>query len=121
MLPIELLIVRNMDALIQEVSAPFALFDERGVAFDSVQFASRVKQFRERGQRTFDFAIGDAYGFPAQFKEQAEERLALSSFTLPHRLAQLVAVEQLYRAGTILTGHPYHHGDESKNSIKLPT
>jgi 23S rRNA (pseudouridine1915-N3)-methyltransferase len=55
------------------------------------------------------FAIGDAHGFDEAQRGKATRLLGLSRLTLPHRLAQLVLCEQLYRAGTILAGHPYHH------------
>jgi 23S rRNA (pseudouridine1915-N3)-methyltransferase len=54
------------------------------------------------------FIIGGADGLPEQVKQSARLLLRLSSLTLPHALAQVVLLEQLYRAATILTGHPYH-------------
>lgn len=56
------------------------------------------------------FVIGGAYGLDADFLRQARHRLALSPMTLPHDLARLVLAEQLYRAGTIVRGEPYHKG-----------
>lgn len=55
------------------------------------------------------FVIGGADGIPAELAREAHERLSLSRMTLPHRLARLVLVEQLYRAMTIRKGEPYHH------------
>ncbi len=55
------------------------------------------------------FVIGGADGIPAEIVAAANERLSLSKMTLPHRLARLVLVEQLYRAMTIRRGEPYHH------------
>ena len=57
----------------------------------------------------FDMDRTLLYGFSAQDRSDATKLLALSKLTLPHRLAQLVLIEQLYRAGSILAGHPYHH------------
>ena len=52
--------------------------------------------------------IGGAYGLSPQVLERADRKLSLSAMTLPHELARLVITEQLYRAGTILRGEPYH-------------
>jgi 23S rRNA (pseudouridine1915-N3)-methyltransferase len=57
------------------------------------------------------FAIGGAFGLGDAVLDRAARRLSLSPFTLPHELARLVLAEQLYRAGTIVRGEPYHKGD----------
>ena len=75
--------------------------DERGEDLSTAQFA------RLLGQETF-FLIGGADGLPAEVKKRAHRTLRLSSMTLPHALAQVVLIEQIYRAATLLTGHPYH-------------
>ena len=56
------------------------------------------------------FAVGDAYGHDPAVLAAAQSRLSLGRMTLPHQLAHLLLVEQLYRAGCILAGAPYHHG-----------
>lgn len=81
--------------------------DERGDELTSVAFAARVKKWLERGQDVA-LVIGGSDGLAPAVLERAEERLAVSRFTLAHRLARLVLVEQLYRAFTILRGEPYH-------------
>ncbi len=58
------------------------------------------------------FVIGGAYGLPEELLRRARHRLSLSTFTLPHDLARLFLAEQLYRAGTILRGEPYHKATE---------
>jgi len=62
-------------------------------------------------QRVFaiTFAIGGADGLPAALSARANLRLSLSAMTLPHRMARLVLLEQIYRALTIIRGEPYHH------------
>ena len=75
--------------------------DERGEALTTRQFAGLL------GQETA-FVIGGADGLDPGVKRSASLLLRLSSLTLPHALAQVVLLEQLYRAATILTGHPYH-------------
>jgi 23S rRNA (pseudouridine1915-N3)-methyltransferase len=75
--------------------------DERGDDLATAQFA------RLLAQETV-FLIGGADGLPDDVKDGAERIVRLSSMTLPHALAQVVLVEQIYRAATLLTGHPYH-------------
>lgn len=58
------------------------------------------------------FAIGGAFGFDPAVRRRAQQTLTLSAMTLPHELARLVLAEQLYRAGTILRGEPYHKGPD---------
>lgn len=108
-LPIELVHLRKLDDLRSRAEPPLVLLDERGEQVDSEGLASWLGDWRERGTRRVDFAIGDAHGFDDADRRRAERVLALSKLTLPHRLAQVLLVEQLYRAGTILAGHPYHH------------
>jgi 23S rRNA (pseudouridine1915-N3)-methyltransferase len=81
--------------------------DETGDALTSLQFAGWLREVRERA-RDVAFVIGGAFGLPASIRERADRRLALAAWTLPHELARLVLAEQLYRAGTIVRGEPYH-------------
>jgi 23S rRNA (pseudouridine1915-N3)-methyltransferase len=75
--------------------------DERGRDLTSAQFAALL-----RTETTF--VIGGPDGLDESVKKDATLLLRLSSLTLPHALAQVVLLEQIYRAATILTGHPYH-------------
>ena len=81
--------------------------DERGTSFTSAAFAAFLQQARERA-KDLAFVIGGAYGLDPALVSGAQARLALSPWTLPHELARLVLAEQLYRAGTIVRGEPYH-------------
>ena len=81
--------------------------DERGSAMASDQFASWLQREREAG-RDLAFVIGGAYGLAPELRDRAPVRLTLAPWTLPHELARLVLAEQLYRAGTIVRGEPYH-------------
>jgi 23S rRNA (pseudouridine1915-N3)-methyltransferase len=83
------------------------VLDERGDELTSRELAGRVARWLERGQDVA-LLIGGSDGLAPEVLARAEERLALSRFTLAHRLARLVLVEQLYRAMTILRGEPYH-------------
>lgn len=84
------------------------LCDERGKTYTSVDFAKRMQQWHEQ-HGTVALAIGDAYGFTDEFAAAAQHKIRLSDFTLPHQMAHLIAVEQCYRAATIVHGLPYHH------------
>jgi 23S rRNA (pseudouridine1915-N3)-methyltransferase len=81
--------------------------DERGDELTSALFAQRVQRWLERGADV-SLLIGGSDGLAPALLARADERLAVSRFTLAHRLARLVLVEQLYRAMTILRGEPYH-------------
>ncbi len=81
--------------------------DERGTTMTSAKFATFVQDARERA-RDLAFVIGGAYGLADSLRDRAQTRLALAPWTLPHELARLVLAEQLYRAGTIIRGEPYH-------------
>jgi 23S rRNA (pseudouridine1915-N3)-methyltransferase len=83
--------------------ARLVVLDERGRDFTTSQFAQLLAQ-------PSAFVIGGADGVSGSLKDRAELLLRLSSLTLPHALAQVILVEQLYRAATLLTGHPYHRG-----------
>lgn len=85
------------------------LLDERGPQIDSPTLAQWIDRYRDAGEKRVTFAIGDADGFDDDDRQRADALLGLSRLTLPHRLAHLLLCEQLYRAGTILAGHPYHH------------
>lgn len=85
------------------------LLDERGEQVDTLALAEWVRAWQQRGVRRVDLLIGDAIGHTDQARALADRSLALSRLTLPHRLALVLLCEQLYRVGTVLAGHPYHH------------
>ena len=80
---------------------------EDGARMSSEEFARWLQAARERA-KDFAFVIGGAFGLPKALLERAKPRLSLAAWTLPHELARLVLAEQLYRAGTIVRGEPYH-------------
>ena len=88
-------------------AATLVACDERGAAMRSEAFARWLQQRRERAQDVA-FAIGGAFGLDDAVREHAGTVLALAPWTLSHELARLVLAEQLYRAGTIVRGEPYH-------------
>lgn len=81
--------------------------DERGKDFTSAQFSAKIRAWLDSGVATA-FVIGGPDGLDPALKRECELLLRLSSFTLPHALARAVFAEQLYRAASLLTGHPYH-------------
>jgi 23S rRNA (pseudouridine1915-N3)-methyltransferase len=78
-----------------------------GRTLDSAQFADFLQNARDQ-DRDLAFLIGGAFGLPSELAAQSSVRLSLASWTLPHEIARLVLVEQIYRAGTIVRGEPYH-------------
>jgi 23S rRNA (pseudouridine1915-N3)-methyltransferase len=87
--------------------ASWVLLDPGGKQLTSPQFARWLADLRGRGTRELVFLCGDAEGFPDELQHKAEAKLALSPMTLPHELARVVLVEQIYRAYAFLAGHPY--------------
>ncbi|WP_426749223.1 23S rRNA (pseudouridine(1915)-N(3))-methyltransferase RlmH [Myxococcus sp. Y35] len=81
--------------------------DERGSLLDSVEL-SRYVEKAQTGAKDLLFVIGGDEGLDARVRDAANLTLSLSKMTLPHRLARVVLIEQLYRAFTILKGEPYH-------------
>ncbi len=86
------------------------LLDSRGKEFTSERFALWLGTQRDQGQQTIIFAVGPANGWSDDARKQANLLLSLGPMTLPHELARVVLSEQVYRAFTILSGHPYHTG-----------
>jgi 23S rRNA (pseudouridine1915-N3)-methyltransferase len=86
------------------------LLDSRGKQLSSEAFAAWLGRQRDEGVQRMIFAIGPASGWSGDAGQRANLLLSLGPLTLAHALARLVLAEQLYRASTILTGHPYHTG-----------
>ena len=85
------------------------LLDERGREYTSREFAAFLAAKANRLPGYLIFCIGGPYGFSKAVYDRADAMLSLSKMTFPHELVRLFAVEQLYRAATILRGEPYHH------------
>lgn len=88
-------------------AATVVALDEHGAAWTTRELAERLRRWREDG-RDVAFVIGSADGLDASVKASASAVVALSAMTLPHGLVRVVLAEQLYRAASLLAGHPYH-------------
>jgi 23S rRNA (pseudouridine1915-N3)-methyltransferase len=86
------------------------LMDSRGKQFSSEEFARFLGDYRDRNPLPLVFAIGPADGFSEAALGAAQQTMSLGKMTLAHELARVVLLEQVYRAFTILQGHPYHSG-----------
>lgn len=86
------------------------LLDERGKQLSSEQFATQLGRWRDDGVRETRFVLGAADGHSDRDREAADLLFAMGSLTWPHLLARAMLMEQIYRATSILAGHPYHRG-----------
>lgn len=86
------------------------LMDSRGKEFSSEQFAKFLGDYQDRNPLPLVIAVGGADGFSNEAKSAAQNLISLGKMTLAHELARVVLLEQVYRAFTILKGHPYHSG-----------
>ncbi|MBX9650140.1 MAG: 23S rRNA (pseudouridine(1915)-N(3))-methyltransferase RlmH [Xanthobacteraceae bacterium] len=96
-----------ISAAIPEKSALVAL-DERGKSIDSATFARQLGGWRDEGVANTIFTIGGADGLSPDLQRKAKLRFAFGSATWPHQMVRVMLLEQIYRAATILAGHPYH-------------
>jgi 23S rRNA (pseudouridine1915-N3)-methyltransferase len=88
--------------------AVLILLDERGKNITSADFATRIGDLRDSGRRAAAFVIGGPDGLDPSLRQDAELLLSFGQLTWPHQLVRVMLAEQLYRATTILSGHPYH-------------
>ena len=88
--------------------AAVVLLDERGTNLDSASLAAQLSKWRGNDRPAVVFIIGGADGLSESLRAKAELRMSFGAATWPHQLVRVMLLEQLYRATTILTGHPYH-------------
>jgi 23S rRNA (pseudouridine1915-N3)-methyltransferase len=88
--------------------AAIVLLDARGHTLDSPTLAAQLAKWRANDKPAAVFVIGGADGLAASLQDKADLRLAFGAATWPHQLVRVMLLEQLYRAATMLTGHPYH-------------
>jgi 23S rRNA (pseudouridine1915-N3)-methyltransferase len=89
-------------------NAAVVLLDSHGDNLDSTGFATQLAKWRANGRPAIVFLIGGADGLAVNLREKAELRVSFGTATWPHQLVRVMLLEQLYRATTILAGHPYH-------------
>jgi len=88
--------------------AVLVTLDERGRNLSSPDFAARIGGWRESGRGDIAFVIGGAAGLHPSLRDRSDLVLSFGALTWPHQLARVMLIEQIYRAETILAGHPYH-------------
>jgi 23S rRNA (pseudouridine1915-N3)-methyltransferase len=105
-------IAAEADALSAKIPDTHRLIalDRTGDQLSSQAFARAIAKFRDGGTQGLAFVIGGADGLGSALLARADLPLSLGAMTLPHGLARIVLAEQVYRAMTILVGHPYHRG-----------
>ena len=96
--------VRELD------ESPVPAFDERGQAASSLDFARFIARERDAGRKILWFVIGGAEGLDPRLRARARAVFSFGAMTLPHQIVRILAAEQIYRAMTIASGHPYHRG-----------
>jgi len=84
------------------------VLDERGAQLGSEDFAAKLAGFRDEGRRALALVVGGPDGHDGEMRGRADLLLSLGRMTWPHQIARVLLAEQLYRAATILAGHPYH-------------
>jgi 23S rRNA (pseudouridine1915-N3)-methyltransferase len=120
--PVEGLALRDEGALLQLCGrqnenqrarggkSTLILMDSGGKQFSSEEFARFLGDYEDRNPMPLVFAVGPADGFSEAARGAAQHAISLGKMTLAHELARVVLLEQVYRAYTILKGHPYHSG-----------
>jgi 23S rRNA (pseudouridine1915-N3)-methyltransferase len=96
-------------ALVPEGSVLVAL-DEKGKNIDSAAFAGHLGRWRDESVGSTIFVIGGADGLSPELRRKAQLSVAFGAATWPHQIVRVMLLEQIYRAATILAGHPYHRG-----------
>jgi 23S rRNA (pseudouridine1915-N3)-methyltransferase len=108
--PSEAALLAWLDRQAARTAPVLILLDSRGKQLTSEDFAAHLGRLRDSGAQSVVLAIGPADGWSAAARTRAGLVLSFGAITLPHQLARAVLAEQLYRALTILAGHPYHSG-----------
>ena len=107
--PVEMVLAKEAERIRAAVPAGARVLalDERGERLGSKALADQLLKWHDASE-TLCLVIGSADGLDPQFKQSADETLRLSDMTLPHALARVLLLEQLYRAWSLLHNHPYH-------------
>jgi 23S rRNA (pseudouridine1915-N3)-methyltransferase len=95
----------------QSARAPIYLMDETGKALTTAEWAKNVSSWESEAGSDIAICVGSSLGFSDALRKQARSTFSLGPQTLPHELARVVLMEQLYRAWSVARGHPYHNAD----------
>jgi 23S rRNA (pseudouridine1915-N3)-methyltransferase len=109
-LPSEAALIKLLERSSGRTAPVLVLLDSRGKQLTSEELAAYIESQQSADVQQLMFAIGPADGFSDEARSRASKLLSLGKMTLPHELARVVLLEQLYRAFTILRKHPYHVG-----------
>jgi 23S rRNA (pseudouridine1915-N3)-methyltransferase len=90
--------------------APLIALDPKGKSLSTEDFAATLAKLRDEGHAALGFAIGGADGLAGEVLSRARLKLSFGPMVFPHLLARVMLAEQLYRAASLLAGHPYHRG-----------
>jgi 23S rRNA (pseudouridine1915-N3)-methyltransferase len=96
------------EALLARLPPCYIALDERGQTIDSPAFAEALRDYRDRGESALGLVIGGPDGLAPEVRDGAAMTVSFGRLTWPHQIVRILAAEQLYRATTILSGHPYH-------------
>jgi 23S rRNA (pseudouridine1915-N3)-methyltransferase len=103
--------LKDQTAFLQKVmdkAGHIIALDETGDALNSIELATHIQQQQSQGHVPVAFLIGGAEGFDPIIRQQAHKLISFGKLTWPHQMVKLMLVEQIYRAQTIMAGHPYH-------------
>ena len=101
-------------------SSVLVAFDERGKSVSSDAFSTRIEAWRNEGRGALSFVIGGPDGLGHEVRSAADLVLSFGRLTLPHQLVRVLVAEQVYRAMTILAGHPYHRAGSTEPDDGAP-
>lgn len=110
-LSIEQIKIKEEALILQKLKAneQYYLLDEHGKSYTTENFSEFIRNAGIKGESSFNFIMGGAFGFSKNIMHQAKGKISLSAFTFPHQLARVVFMEQIYRCLSFIQGHPYHH------------
>ena len=109
-LPNEAVMLKMVERTAGRTTPVLVLLDTAGKELTSEQFAGFIEKHRAMDVQQLIFAVGPADGFSTEARKAASSTISLGKMTLAHELARVVLLEQIYRAFTIISRHPYHRG-----------
>ncbi|MCP5468041.1 MAG: 23S rRNA (pseudouridine(1915)-N(3))-methyltransferase RlmH [Deltaproteobacteria bacterium] len=110
-IPVEKILEKEAERILNKLKpgAMLVLLDVRGQQLTSEALAKQLESWLQAAVQEIVFVIGSAHGFSQSLKERAQFRLSLSKLTFPHQLVRVIALEQIYRAWTVIKNIKYHY------------